>query len=55
MENRSGLVVDAELTLATGLAEREATLTMLDWRPAKGRRMTLAADKAYDVATLSAT
>jgi transposase len=49
MENRNGLVVDAELTLAIGLAEREATLAMLDRRRAKGRRITLAADKAYDV------
>src|SRR6195952_3666547 len=30
MENRHGLVVDATLTHATGTAEREATLTMLD-------------------------
>lgn len=49
MENRNGLVVDAELTLATGLAEREATLAMLDRRSAKSRRITLGADKAYDV------
>jgi hypothetical protein len=28
MENRHGLVVDAETTLATGTAEREAALTM---------------------------
>lgn len=49
MENRNGLVVDAELTFATGLAEREATLAMLDRRSAKSRRITLAADKAYDV------
>lgn len=49
MENRNGLVVDAELTLATGLAEREATLAMLDRRSTKSRRITLAADKAYDV------
>ncbi|SSC65154.1 unnamed protein product [Ciceribacter selenitireducens ATCC BAA-1503] len=49
MENRNGLVVDAELTLATGLAEREATLAMLDRRSAKSQRITLAADKAYDV------
>ena len=48
MENRNGLVVDATLTHATGTAEREATLTMLDRR--KGRhRITLGADKAYDV------
>ncbi len=49
MENRNGLVVDATLTPATGTAEREATLTMLDRRRGK-RRITLGADKAYDVA-----
>jgi transposase len=48
MENRNGLVVDATLTHATGRAEREATLTMLDRRGGR-RRITLAADKAYDV------
>ena len=49
MENRNGLVVDACLTLATGTAEREAALAMLDRRRAKARGITLAADKAYDV------
>jgi len=48
MENRNGLVVDATLTHATGTAEREAALTMLDRRK-RGRRITLGADKAYDV------
>lgn len=48
MENRHGLVVDAMLTHATGTAEREATLAMLDRREGGGR-MTLGADKAYDV------
>ena len=48
MENRNGLVVDASLTHATGTAEREATLTMLDRRTHRGR-ITLGADKAYDV------
>lgn len=48
MENRNGLAVDATLTKATGTAEREATLTMLKRRKAKGR-VTLGADKAYDV------
>jgi len=48
MENRNGLAVDAALTHATGTAEREAALTLLDRR--KGRhRITLGADKAYDV------
>jgi transposase len=57
MGNRNGLVVDATLTHATGTAEREATLTMLDRRKRSGRkrarrtarRITLGADKAYDV------
>lgn len=48
MENRNGLAVDAALTHATGTAEREATLAMLDRRKRKNR-ITLGADKAYDV------
>ena len=48
MENRNGLVVDATLTHATGTAEREATLMMLD-RRMRRTRITLGADKAYDV------
>ena len=30
MENRNGLVVDVETTLATGTAEREAATTMVE-------------------------
>jgi transposase len=48
MENRNGLAVDATLTRATGTAEREAALALLDRRGAD-RRITLGADKAYDV------
>jgi len=48
MENRNGLAVDAVLTHATGAAEREAALAMLDRRQCG--RITLGADKAYDVA-----
>jgi len=48
MENRNGLAVGAALTQATGTAEREATLAMLDRRKLR-RRITLGADKAYDV------
>ena len=48
MENRNGLIVDAELTCATGTAERDAALAMLDRRSGH-RRITLGADKAYDV------
>jgi len=48
MENRHGLAVDGGVTQATGTAEREAALAMLDRRPRR-RRITLGADKAYDV------
>lgn len=48
MENRNGLVVDASLTHATGTAEREAALLMLDRRPRR-QRITLGADKLFDV------
>lgn len=48
MENRNGLVVEGALTQATGTAEREAALAMLD-RQRRRRRVTLGADKAYDV------
>lgn len=52
MENRNGLVVDGGVSLATGWAEREAALAMLDRRPK--RRVTLAADKGYDVSSFVA-
>jgi transposase len=49
MENRNGLVVEWELTQATGFAEREAALRMLDRLPRQSqRRITLGADKGYD-------
>jgi hypothetical protein len=48
-ENHHGLVVDARLTHATGMAEPEATLEMLDAVPGS-HRITAAADKAYDTA-----
>jgi transposase len=49
IENRHGLVVQADATQATGTAEREAALTMID-RHAPGTidQLTLGADKAYD-------
>jgi len=47
MENRNGLVVAAEVTQATGKAEREAALRMV--KKAKLRRAaTVGADKGYD-------
>ena len=48
MENRNGLAVDVLLTHATGTAEREAAVRMLDRRPEPQRRGTVGADKAYD-------
>jgi len=49
MENRNGLAVGARLTHATGKAEREAALAMVSDIPRR-RRITLGADKGYDVA-----
>ena len=48
MENRNGLVVDIDLSPATGRAEREAALRMLDRLERKKRRITLGADRGYD-------
>jgi transposase-like protein DUF772/DDE family transposase len=48
MENRNGLAVGAPLTRATGTAEREAALALLNRRRAD-RHIILGADKAYDV------
>jgi transposase len=47
VENRHGLVVEAELTPATGTAERDAALAMATTIPGR-RRVTLGADKGYD-------
>jgi transposase len=49
MENRNGLVVDACLTRADGHAERVAALHMIETRADRPRRITLGADKGYDV------
>jgi hypothetical protein len=49
MENRNGLMVDARLTHATGTAERETAIAMLDARP-PGGRITVGADKLFDTA-----
>jgi transposase len=46
MDNRHGLVAAPALTLATGTAEREAAMAMLDTWP--HCRMTVGADKYYD-------
>ena len=48
MENRNGLVVDVLVTQASGTAEREAAITMLDRHRRSRKRVTLGADKGYD-------
>ena len=55
MENRNGMVVGGGVTIASGTAEREEALAMIDkYRPTDGkggnRRITLAGDKGFDVA-----
>lgn len=47
MENRNGMVVDSRLTQATGTAEREAALDMVENLPGS-KRVTVGADKGYD-------
>jgi transposase len=54
MENRHGLIVETELTPATGWGERAAAEAMIEDVP-RGSRATLAADKAYDTAAFVAT
>jgi transposase len=49
MENRHGLAVSGDVTQATGTAERMTALNLIDdYRPT-GRRITLGADKLFDV------
>lgn len=47
IENRNGLIVDAELFQANGTAERDAALVMVERIP-HDERVTVAADKGYD-------
>jgi hypothetical protein len=48
IENRAALIVDAELTQATGFAERDCATVMLARLPGTRRSRTVAADKGYD-------
>jgi transposase len=50
MENRSGLIVDARLTLVSGHAERLAALDMIEPWADRPRAITLGADRGYDAA-----
>ena len=54
MENRSGLIVAAALTQATGTAERKAAEEMIVRHSPGARRITLGADKGYDAAAFLA-
>jgi transposase len=54
MENRSGLIVAATLTKATGTAERAAAEEMIVRHSPGARRITLGADKGYDAAAFVA-
>jgi len=47
MENRHGLVVDVQITQASGTAERDTALDMLQAVPGSGH-LTVGADKGYD-------
>jgi transposase len=53
-DNRHGLIVDTETTLATGTAERDAGRAMIRGLP-PGRRRTLGGDKNYDTHDFVAT
>lgn len=48
MENRNGLLVGIEVTAASGTAERDAALELLDAALPGRRRITLGADRGYD-------
>lgn len=51
MENRSGLIVQGDLTQADGHAERRAALNMIHRHsPGSTRQLTLGADKGFDAA-----
>jgi transposase len=54
MENRSGLIVAATLTKATGTAERRAAEEMIVCRSPGASRITLGGDKGYDAASFVA-
>jgi transposase len=51
MENRTGLIVQGDLTRADGHAERRAAMDMIHRHsPGSTRRLTLGADKGFDAA-----
>jgi hypothetical protein len=55
MEHRNALIVDMELTEASGFAERDAALGLLSRLPPRAGRRTVAGDKGYDSAAFVAS
>jgi transposase len=53
VENRNGLIVNAELLEANGRAERDAALLMLEQVPGEGR-ITVGGDKGFDTREFAA-
>ena len=53
VENRNGLIVDADLLEANGRAERDAALLMLEQVPG-AQRVTVGGDKGFDTAEFAA-
>jgi len=54
-ENRHGLIVETQMTQATGTAERDAAKIMINAHiPGSERRITVGADKGYDTAAFVA-
>ena len=49
MENRNGIAVAGDVTQATGTAERETALDLIDLHRSGEGRMTLGGDKGFDV------
>jgi transposase len=49
MENRNGLVIDNEVTVAETKKERDAALEMMKRNKSPKKRVTLGGDKGYDV------
>lgn len=48
MENRHGLVVDAQVAVVTGTSEIDTAVAMMDRLPGREKRRTVGADKLYD-------
>jgi transposase len=48
MENRNGLLIELQIAPATGTAERDTAIKMIDEHLPGTERITLAADKGYD-------